>query len=171
MSVYLYCIVGSTGKETRNSALEAIQEATTPISSVGPEDREHQVAETANARNESQPSRIVGSGVSNSRVEIEIDPARCEITVPTTRAENVVEIPTATTAQGPTVQGSDSPNPLLRPLKRKLKDLKAEWEEKEYVLKLKHRLSDVKEQNAELVEYVVELEGMVEELQAELAGK
>lgn len=160
----------STDKDTRNSVREAIEQATTPISSVEPEDCEHHVAETANTRNESRPSRSAGPGPSNSRVET--NPARREITDPTTGPETVVDTPKATTAQqAPAVQGSDSPNLLLRPLKRKLKDLEAGWEEKEYVSKLKHRLSDVKERNAELVEYVVELEGMVEALQAELAGK
>ena len=149
---------------TLSSAWEAIKDAMTPIPSVGPEDREHRKVEPASAGNESRPSHSTGPRASTPHVRT--NPARREITAPATGVETAPP-----TAHTPAVEEQDSPNRLLRPLKRKLKDLEAEWGNKEYVSKLKHKLSDVKERNAELVEYVVELEDMVEALQAELKGK
>lgn len=65
---------------------------------------------------------------------------------------------------------------LLRPLKRKLKDLESDWEDNERIAKLERDLRDSQEKNVEsegksieFKAYAAELEDMVEKLQAQLS--
>ena len=157
--------VHRTDTQIRRSAAKAIDKAMTPEPPVGPKDP-YRDGETRNDGIENRPSRCVTT-TRDLTSHFETNPSRRKI-APATAVQTAVKAPVAGLLT-PTVQESALPDSLLRPLKRKLKDIESEWEDKEYVSKLKGKLKDVKERNAELVAYVVELEDMVEALQAKLA--